>query len=243
MYDTPRFLNAGDAALIVEFGDTIDAQTNRKVHSLAGRLDKLNIPGLVEMIPTYRSLLLSFDPMMTTHEDIHQAVTNSACQADESTSHNARVVMIPTLYAGEYGPDIESVAKNAGLTADDVVDIHSGTDYLVYMMGFSPGFPYLGGLDERLATPRLESPRIEIPAGSVGIAEGQTGVYPIASPGGWRLIGRTPVPLFDPNTNPPTVINAGDYVRFAQIDSEEEYMEIDRQAKAGEYKVSMETKQ
>lgn len=242
MYDIPRFLNAGDAALVVEFGDTIDAQTNRKVHDLASRLDRLEIPGLAEMVPTYRSLLVSFDPMVTTHEDIHQAITDSDDQANESTSSAARVVIIPTLYDREYGPDIEFVAQNAGLTTDEVIAIHSGTDYLVYMIGFSPGFPYLGGLDERLATPRLETPRIEIPAGSVGIAEGQTGVYPIASPGGWRLIGRTPLALFDTDIDPPTVINAGDYVRFAPMKSEKEYLEIQQRVQAGEYRVSTETK-
>ena len=238
MYDTPRFLNAGDAALVVEFGDTIDVRTNREVHDLASLLNKRKIPGLVEMIPTYRSLLVSFDPIMTTHEDIQQAIEDADDRANDATSSAARVVLVPTLYAGEYGPDIEFVAENAGLTTDEVIAIHSGKDYLVYMMGFSPGFPYLGGLDERLATPRLESPRIAIPAGSVGIAEGQTGVYPIASPGGWRLIGRSPLALFDPNTDPPTIINAGDYVRFVPMDSEEEYIEIDRQVQAGEYQVS-----
>ena len=175
---------------------------------------------------------------MTTHEDIQQAIEDADDRANDNTSSAARVVLVPTLYAGEYGPDIEFVAENAGLTTDEVIAIHSGKDYLVYMMGFSPGFPYLGGLDERLATPRLESPRIAIPAGSVGIAEGQTGVYPIASPGGWRLIGRSPLALFDPNTDPPTIINAGDYVRFVPMDSEEEYIEIDRQVQAGEYQVS-----
>lgn len=243
MYDSPKFLNAGDAALVVEFGDTIDPQTNREVHNLASRLDKMEIPGLVEMVPTYRSLLVSFDPMVASFENIKQSIENADDQSDDSAASESRVVKIPTLYAGEYGLDIEFVAQNAGLSIDDVVSIHSGTDYLVYMMGFAPGFPYLGGLDERLATPRLESPRVEIPAGSVGIAEGQTGIYPIASPGGWRLIGRTPLLLFDPNTEPPTVINAGDYVRFVPMASEAEYLETERQVEAGEYLVNTETKQ
>jgi inhibitor of KinA len=160
---------------VVEFGDTIDPETNREVHNLAGRLDSLQIPGLVEIIPTYRSLLVSFDPMLATFQEIRETIEAATNQSDTSASSNARVVLIPTLYAAEYGPDIEFVAQNSGLTTEEVIAIHSGTDYLVYTMGFAPGFPYLGGLDERLATPRLESPRVEIPAGSVGIAEGQTG--------------------------------------------------------------------
>jgi KipI family sensor histidine kinase inhibitor len=242
MYDTPKFLNAGDAALVVEFGDAIDAETNREVHKLAGRLDKLSIPGLVELIPTYRSLLVSFDPMMTTYEDIHKAIADSDEENTDNIKSAARIVKIPTLYSEERGPDLEFVAENAGVTIDEVISIHSGTDYLVYMMGFAPGFPYLGGLDERLATPRLQSPRVEIAAGSVGIAEGQTGVYPITGPGGWRLVGRTPLLLFDPHTNPPTVINAGDFVRFVPMGSEEEYAEIERKVNSGEYTVSTEIK-
>ena len=242
MYDTPRFLNAGDSALVVEFGDAIDAETNHEVHKLAGRLDKQSIPGLVELIPTYRSLLVSFDPMITTYEDIHKTIADSDEENTDNAKSAVRIVKIPTLYSEERGPDLEFVAENAGVTVDEVISIHSGTDYLVYMMGFAPGFPYLGGLDERLATPRLQSPRVEIPAGSVGIAEGQTGVYPIASPGGWRLIGRTPLVLFDPHTNPPTVINAGDYVRFVPMGSEGEYADIQRTVESGEYTVSTETK-
>ena len=241
-YETPRFLFAGDAALVVEFGDTIDPETNREVHNLAGRLDSLQIPGLVEIIPTYRSLLVSFDPMLATFQEIRETIEAATDQSDTSASSNARVVLIPTLYAGEYGPDIEFVAQNAGLTTDEVIAIHSGTDYLVYTMGFAPGFPYLGGLDERLATPRLESPRVEIPAGSVGIAEGQTGIYPIASPGGWRLIGRAPLNLFDPYADPPTVLDAGDYVRFVPIESESEYLETRRQVESGKFQVVTETK-
>ena len=241
-YETPKFLYAGDAALVVEFGDTIDPGTNREVHNLAGRLDSLQIPGLIETIPTYRSLLVSFDPMLATFDDIRRTIEGATEQSDGNAISDSRVVMIPTLYSGDYGPDLEFVAQNAGLTADKVIAIHSGTDYLVYTMGFAPGFPYLGGLDERLATPRLESPRVEIPAGSVGIAEGQTGIYPIASPGGWRLIGRAPLKLFDPYAEPPTVLNAGDYVRFVPIGSESEYLETRRQVESGEFQVATETK-
>ena len=241
MYDSPIFLNAGVADLVVEFGDTIDVATNRKVQNLFHRLRKLEISGVVELVPTYRSLLVSFDPRITRIENIQQIILESDNQPDSSPSSSS-VVMIPTLYGGEYGPDIDYVAANSGMTTDGVISIHAGTDYLVYMMGFSPGFPYLGGLDRRLATGRLESPRSSIPAGSVGIADDQTGVYPISSPGGWRLIGRTPIVLFDPETEPPTVINAGDYVRFVPLKAQEDYLEIEQQIKTGEYKINREYK-
>jgi KipI family sensor histidine kinase inhibitor len=146
-------------------------------------------------------------------------------------------VQIPTLYGGEYGPDLESVAAHAGLTQARVVSLHSETDYLVYMMGFTPGFPYLGGLPEELFTPRLETPRARIPAGSVGIAEGQTGVYPVVSPGGWRLIGRTPLKLFDPERDPPSLVSAGDHVRFVPLAGEDEYKSILDLDESGEYEV------
>mgnify|MGYP002725698906 CR=1 FL=1 len=242
MHDAPRYLNAGDAALVVEFGDTIDPETNREVHNLANRLDSMEVRGLVELIPTYRSLLVSFDPLVATFNDIKKVVEGVADQPGDNARNETRIVMIPTLYAGEYGPDIEFVAQNAGMTIEEVIAVHSGTDYLVYMMGFAPGFPDLGGLDERLATPRLESPRLEIAAGSVGIAETQTGIYPIASPGGWRLIGRAPLLLFDPNAEPPTVLNAGDYVRFIPMESEDEYREARRLVESGEFQVTTRTR-
>jgi KipI family sensor histidine kinase inhibitor len=148
----------------------------------------------------------------------------------------AEVIHIPTLYGGAYGVDLEDVANHNGLTPEQVINIHSGTDYLVYMLGFTPGFSYLGGMSEKIATPRLESPREEISAGSVGIAGKQTGIYPISSPGGWRLIGRTPVQLFNPDRNPAVLLKAGQYVRFEAID-EKEYKAICEQIEKGAYSV------
>ena len=152
---------------------------------------------------------------------------------EDQTVDEPRTVEMPTLYGGEYGPDLEFVAEHAKLTPQQVIDIHSGAEYLVYMMGFSPGFPYLGGLSERLATPRLESPRLAIPAGSVGIAESQTACIPVASPGGWRLIGRSPVRMFDAEAEPPSRLAAGDYVRFVPIASEAEYLKLQESAGKG----------
>ena len=147
------------------------------------------------------------------------------------------MVEIPTLYGGEYGPDLDHVADHNGLTPEEVIQIHSSADYLVYMMGFTPGFPYLGGMSENIATPRLQTPRTAIPAGSVGIAEQQTGVYPIESPGGWQLIGRTPVQLFDPQRDPPVVVEAGDFIRFAPI-TETTYYVVQQQVQVGSYQLT-----
>jgi KipI family sensor histidine kinase inhibitor len=144
------------------------------------------------------------------------------------------VLHIPTHYGGEHGPDMEFVTRHTGLSEQEVVSIHAGTDYLVYMMGFNTGFPYLGGMSERIAVPRLETPRTVVPAGSVAIAQRQTGIYPVASPGGWRLIGRSPVRLFDAANEPPVAVEAGDYLRFVAI-NEEGYLDIEAQVQSGTY--------
>ena len=235
MYDKPRFLHAGDQALVIELGDAIDPDLNRRVRNLRLAIENAEVTGVFDLVPSYRSLLVYYDPIHTSAKDLEDALARIESKVDEASLEKPRIVHIPTLYGGEYGPDLEFVAEHGGVPADEVVEAHSGTDYLIYMMGFSPGFPYLGGLDERLHTPRLETPRTEIQAGSVGIADSQTGVYPVASPGGWRLIGRTPLKLFDPGVNPPSLLVAGDYVRFAPLESEEEYRAIEEGVHRGEY--------
>ena len=235
MYDSPRFLPAGDKTLVVELGDTIDPEINRRVHILTRAVERAAVPGVFDLVPTYRSLLVYYDPLTVSPSELQTRIVEAEQSLDERAARKARVVHVPTLYGGDYGPDIEFVAQNAGLSNEAVVDIHSSTDYLVYMMGFTPGFPYLGGMAEKLTTPRLETPRIEIPAGSVGIAENQTGVYPVASPGGWQLIGRTPLSLFDPLNDQPSLLDAGDYVRFTPIATEEEYVAIQCKVENREY--------
>ena len=237
MYDSPLFLAAGDQALVVELGDSISPEINRRVRNLMAAIEDAAAPGVLDLVPTYRSLLVNYDPMTISAADLQKRIGQVESGLAEKSLGDPRIVHIPTLYGLDYGPDLEFVAEHAGLTVEDVIGLHSGTDYLVYMMGFSPGFPYLGGLSEKLATPRLDTPRTEIPAGSVGIAEGQTGVYPVASPGGWRLIGRTPVKMFDPSAEPPTLLNPGDYTRFVPVDTEEEYLDIQRRVESGEYEV------
>jgi inhibitor of KinA len=221
MVGEPRFLVAGEAALVVEFGDTIDPEVNRRVRALLLAVDRAGLDGIRDLVPSYRSLLVSYDPLRTTFAALRERLAALEAHVADRPVPPPRVVEIPTAYGGAFGPDLPFVAGHNGLTEDEVVAIHAGTDYLVYMMGFSPGFTYLGGMSERIAAPRLETPRTAIPAGSVGIAQQQTGIYPVESPGGWRLIGRTPVPLFDPSRIPPVVVDAGDHLRFVPVTADE----------------------
>ena len=240
LYDKPQFFPAGDLALVVELGDAISPEINRKVRSLTDALEEGGIPGVFDFLPTYRSVLVYYDPLVVTSGEVRDGIERLLESAEITDTGARHIVHIPTLYGGDMGPDIAFVAEHNGIDEREVVHIHSGADYLVYMMGFSPGFAYLGGLDERLATPRLQSPRTEIPAGAVGIAETQTGVYPMASPGGWQLIGRTPLKLFDPARERPVLLSAGDYVRFVPLESQEAYDDIMRQVESGEYALTEE---
>jgi KipI family sensor histidine kinase inhibitor len=158
----------------------------------------------------------------------------SAATGGSASQQQRRVFELPVAYWGEHGPDLATVAQHNGISEDEVIRIHSSTAYRVYMLGFSPGFPYLGGMDSRIACPRLKTPRTRVPAGSVGIAESQTGVYPNASPGGWQLIGRTPVRLFDPAQAPPSVLQPGHFVRFAAVPPDQ-FAAIEAQVAKGEY--------
>ncbi|HID61798.1 MAG TPA: 5-oxoprolinase subunit PxpB [Anaerolineae bacterium] len=232
-YGKPRFLLAGDSALVVEFSNEISEQVNRGVHALACALEKNPLPGLGEAVPTYRSLLIHYDPLRLSCEEVRAFVSDVLQKGEEVLEHESRVVEIPVVYGGEFGPDIEFVAEYNSLSVEEVVRIHSAATYLVYMLGFSPGFAYLGGMSEAIATPRLETPRTLVPAGSVGIAGQQTGIYPIATPGGWRLIGRTPLKLFDPKSDPPTLLKAGDTVRFTPISEGEYWARLEEVAQDG----------
>ena len=223
VYGRPRFLLAGDSALVVEFGDEISQEVNRKVLALAAALENSSLPGLGELVPTYRSLLINYDPLSLSCGEVRVLASQVLQGCEEKPQLALRVVEIPVVYGGEFGPDIGFVAEHSGLSVAEVVSLHSGVTYTVYMLGFSPGFAYLGGMPKAIATPRLETPRTLVPAGSVGIAGEQTGIYPIATPGGWRLIGRTTLELFDPERDPPTLMRAGDQVRFVPRGKEERH--------------------
>ena len=236
MYEQARFLPAGDKALCVELGDAISPEINHRVRALSLALGRELVPGITDLVPTYRSILVYYDPIRIGHSGLEARIRALELHLAGEVAEVPRVVEIPTVYGGGYGPDLEHVASHCGLSTDDVIKLHSGTDYLIYMMGFTPGFTYLGGMSEKIATPRLQTPRGVVPAGSVGIADGQTGVYPTESPGGWQLIGRTPLELFDPGRDPPVAVDVGDYVRFVPV-TESEYLDIQGRVQSGRYTI------
>ena len=215
-----RYLPVGDRGLTVELGEAIDDEINARVHLLARKIERELAEDVEEVVPTYRSLLVLFDPLRVTRASliarIDALLTDLARRAARRQG-GGRVIEIPVCYGGEYGPDLAFVAEHNGLTTDEVITLHSAPDYRVFMLGFTPGFPYLGGMSPRIAAPRLDQPRPRIAAGTVGIAGPQTGIYPVESPGGWRLIGRTPLRLFDPAAENPFLVAAGDTLRFRKI--------------------------
>lgn len=222
--DPPVIEALGQSALLVRFGNRVDTQLNARVLALAGSVRSESFPGVLDVVPAYASLAVHFDggddpaAVRAGLEDWLRErldADSSAAAADA-----ARTVDVPVCYGGESGPDLEALAAHAGMAVEQVVARHCGARFRVAMLGFAPGFPYLLGLPPELAMPRLEQPRRSVPAGSVGIAEAQTGIYPQASPGGWRLIGRTPLRLFDAGRDPPCLLAPGDQVRFVAIDTE-----------------------
>ena len=217
-----KYLLAGDKAIVVEFGDIIDEEINRKVINLMKNIEESSlINSIYEMIPTYRSLMIIYNPLKITFNNLINSVKNIECNLKNLDKSEKNVIKIPVLYGNDCGPDIYTVAKHNGLSIEDVIRLHSEAEYLVYMLGFTPGFTYLGGMNSKLETPRLDNPRVKIPEGSVGIAGKQTGVYPIESPGGWQLIGRTPIKLYNPKRENPILLKAGDYVKFTPITKDE----------------------
>ena len=204
----------GDSTCLVQLGDRIDPAVNRRVHALAALIEAAPLPGVIETVPAYAALLVHFDPLATDYASVADWVLGLADRVAIDTARTPRRIQVPVRYGGESGPDLGPVAVSTGLSPADVVRIHTGTEYTVYMMGFTPGFPYLGRLDPRLVVPRLETPRTLVKAGTVAIAGEQTGIYPLDSPGGWRLIGRTSLRLFDPASETPFLFAPGDLVTF-----------------------------
>lgn len=227
----------GDSALIVQLGEGISPAIHQKVQALSSLLNTYPFDGFIESVPAFNTITIHYNPVVVHHAQINnfsnhhssltpfQAVSSNVKKLtqhiDEIKSLESRLVEIPVLYGGDYGPDLDYVASYHQISAEEVIRIHSESECLVYMIGFAPGFPFMGGMDERIATPRRETPRLSIAPGSVGIAGKQTGVYSLETPGGWQIIGRTPLDLFRPDLSPPTFLQAGDKIKFVPISPEE----------------------
>ena len=209
----------GACGALAVLGGRISETTGAGVAALEQAIQRAHLPGVTETVPAFASLLVRYDPLRTDYDGVSAALRSLAAEITAGSAQAGRTVDIPVCYGGAYGEDLPDVARHAGLTEEEVIRLHSGRTYRIYMLGFLPGFPYLGGLDERLFTPRLPTPRTRIPAGSGGIGGEQTGIYPMESPGGWRLIGRTPLCLFAPGRKLPYA--AGDSIRFVPIDARE----------------------
>ncbi|HWR45613.1 5-oxoprolinase subunit PxpB [Sporomusa sp.] len=233
---------AGEYGLVIELGAVISPDINALVLQLTRLLLENNRCGILEVVPTYRSVTVYFDPLLLSREALTELIQKllGQLQPQEIGCLPSRVVYIPVCYGGVLGPDLDFVAKYTGLSAREVVTAHTAKPYLVYMLGFTPGFPYLGGLPEKLVVPRQETPRNKVPAGSVGIGGNQTGFYPIESTGEWWLIGRTPLKAFDPQRSNPFLVAAGDYVQFVDIGIDD-YFTIRRDVTAGVYRLEVVT--
>ncbi len=202
----------GDSAILIQLGDAIDPALNARVHALDAILQ--TSPAVIETVPAYCTLLVHYDPLKSTYSEIKILIEEKTSLLDESTYRPSRRLEIPVLYGNASGPDLEPAAATLALSPSELIRLHSEREYTVYMMGFTPGFPYLGILNEKLTLPRMSTPRTRVPAGSVAIAGSQTGIYPVDSPGGWHILGHTPLKLFDPTSETPFLFAPGDTVKF-----------------------------
>lgn len=228
-------------SITIYIGDEINEDTNKKLVHLKNELEDMEMHGVSEIVISYTSLIVYYDIFKTTGKDVEDVLKKIDLDKLKKQSFEYNLIEIPVCYGGEYGPDLKLFEDN-GLSPEEVIELHSDTEYLVYMLGFMPGFPYLGGLDEKLFKARLDNPRTSIPAGSVGIGGKQTGMYPFTSPGGWNLLGRTPIPLFDEKREPQILYGAGDRIIYKSID-EEEYKQLKEQVDNDDYEVKITTKE
>ncbi|MDR2753945.1 MAG: 5-oxoprolinase subunit PxpB, partial [Oscillospiraceae bacterium] len=230
MQQTPEFHPAGDCALTVQFGRVISPEVNQQVRALADTLARRPVRGVAECVPAFCSVLVVYDPCKIGYARLVKALRKRLAALGEGTRRARNVFKIPVLYDGE---DLPFVARHAGLSVEEVIQLHSAPEYLIYMLGFLPGFAYLGGLDPKIHTPRLQNPRTKISAGAVGIGGEQTGIYPLASPGGWQLIGATPVRPYDPEREQPILYAAGDCIQFVPVGADD-YQALEEKQARGE---------
>ena len=225
----PQYILSGDDSILVKFGEEIDSKINSKVLSLSSYLSNNKIPDIKDFTVGYSTVLIFYDSLNISHylflKKIREIVTK---KLKKNKIYDQKVVEIPVLYSKEFGLDLDSVSNQTGLIVEEIIRLHTNKEYIVYTMGFTPGFPYLGGLDKKLAVPRLKKPRIKVEKGSVGITGTQTGIYPIESPGGWNIIGRTPIELFNSNSDSPSILKPGDKVKFFEITTFDEFDQINQ---------------
>jgi KipI family sensor histidine kinase inhibitor len=221
LYSDAKSYLMGDRGLLLEFGDEISREINEKVRRMALAVQAEAIEGIIETVPTYRSLLIIYNPVILPIEDLKERLKRMEKGLQQTPLPEPKLTRIPVVYGGNYGPDLEEVAKYLHASPEEVVQLHCSKPYLIYMIGFMPGYPYMGELPQALVTPRLKTPRLLVPKGSVAIAQRQTGIYSMESPGGWQILGRTPVELFHPEKDPPALLQMGDFVQFYQISEKE----------------------
>ncbi|MDP2424168.1 MAG: 5-oxoprolinase subunit PxpB [Bacteroidales bacterium] len=212
-----QYKPSGDSAFIIKVGDEISEEINQTVRKLLVCIEQKKIHGLIDFIPSYNELMICYDPLLIGYSKLLDTIRSLVDGVEKIVLPESSVIHVPIRYGGDFGPDLNEVADINGLSVDEIIKIHSSASYLVYMLGFTPGFCYLGGMDKRIATPRKQTPRLKIPAGTVGIADQQTGIYPVESPGGWQLIGQTPLRLFDPGRKPEFLFQQGDSIQFHAI--------------------------
>jgi KipI family sensor histidine kinase inhibitor len=235
LYATARLLPAGDGAVSVELGDEISRDANARVLTLERLLLDARLPGVLDTVPSFRALLVQYDPRVLPWAALRARLEALAARLADAAPPPGRTVELPCAYGGVHGPDLEEVARRLGLSPEEVVALHAGAEHYVYFIGFTPGLPYMAGHPERLTIPRLDRPRVKTPAGSVGIGGAQTSIYSVESPGGFWVLGRTPLRLYDPAAEDPILLRAGDRVRFRPI-GPGEFEAIARQVADGTYR-------
>jgi inhibitor of KinA len=229
-----KLVLAGDSSVFIKTGDEISPDLSKLNRSLIEYLNRVKPKGIRELVASYLGVMVYFDPLTIEYQHIEKILKDISSDDLQTISEDVRGLIVPIAYGGEYGPDIHHVASLNGLTPGEVAAIHSSGDYIVHMLGFTPGFSYLGGMDKKISSPRKAEPAIRVEPGSVGIAGDQTGIYPVESPGGWQIIGRTPLILFDPARKPEALFRAGMRVKFRAIDNNEFWF-ISEEITSGEY--------